>query len=510
MSGACPGIPDSTPRGGRRRSATATSFVDEGDVIDLGDRSFVVLHTPGHTAGSICLWDEANGTIFTGDAIYVDARLGWRTGRRSPLRSMRSAGPGRSRRPRRPRAIVRCARPSYDGGRDPGGVGLRTAAIPASESSIRGQQTLRELACQDRHAAGRATSHPGCLSTHPRSSACAVGPERAPDDATPCIPLGPIGSLSGRPFRPAITDDVGAGKDTGAAAIAMRAVDDRPERKPVRTTFQVSVIARPCGIARWSGFGPRPSGGQRRYARRLWANASILVPDRVIDTERGESVGERAVVVTGERIEGLIPATDIPEGPRVIRLDGSTLLPGLIDAHSHLIGLQDDGQGYASLITRTGAQEALTGVKKRTRHVARRFHDRPRRRNVPRVRRCRAARCDRGGVGRWPPDALRGRLRDVPGRGRRPHGACARCRRGRPAGAAVRRDERGRSDADERSPDPPVRGGLHQGARDGGGADVRGRNRASRSSPRPSSGPRSRNASSRRRSSPRMRTGPKE
>ena len=78
----------------------------------------------------------------------------------------------------------------------------------------------------------------------------------------------------------------------------------------------------------------------------------ILVPDRVIDTERGESVSERAVVITGERIEGLIPATDIPEGPRAIRLDGSTLLPGLVDAHSHLIGLQDDGQGYASLISR--------------------------------------------------------------------------------------------------------------------------------------------------------------
>jgi glyoxylase-like metal-dependent hydrolase (beta-lactamase superfamily II) len=55
----------------------ATGFVDEGDVIDLGDRSFVVLHTPGHTAGSICLLDDANGTIFSGDAIYVDARLGW-------------------------------------------------------------------------------------------------------------------------------------------------------------------------------------------------------------------------------------------------------------------------------------------------------------------------------------------------------------------------------------------------------------------------------------------------
>ena len=55
----------------------ATAFVDEGDVIDLGDRSFVVLHTPGHSAGSICLLDDANGTLFTGDAIYVDSRLGW-------------------------------------------------------------------------------------------------------------------------------------------------------------------------------------------------------------------------------------------------------------------------------------------------------------------------------------------------------------------------------------------------------------------------------------------------
>jgi glyoxylase-like metal-dependent hydrolase (beta-lactamase superfamily II) len=57
--------------------ASATSYVSEGDVVDLGDRGFTVLHTPGHTAGSICLWDEASGTLFSGDAIYVDARLGW-------------------------------------------------------------------------------------------------------------------------------------------------------------------------------------------------------------------------------------------------------------------------------------------------------------------------------------------------------------------------------------------------------------------------------------------------
>jgi glyoxylase-like metal-dependent hydrolase (beta-lactamase superfamily II) len=58
-------------------SATPTRLVAEGDLIDLGDRRFTVVHTPGHTAGSICLLEERTGTIFSGDAIYVDGRLSW-------------------------------------------------------------------------------------------------------------------------------------------------------------------------------------------------------------------------------------------------------------------------------------------------------------------------------------------------------------------------------------------------------------------------------------------------
>ena len=46
-------------------------------MVDLGDRAFEVLHTPGHTAGSISLWEAATGTLFTGDAIYVDDKLSW-------------------------------------------------------------------------------------------------------------------------------------------------------------------------------------------------------------------------------------------------------------------------------------------------------------------------------------------------------------------------------------------------------------------------------------------------
>jgi len=39
-------------------------------VVDLGDRAFEVLHLPGHSPGSIGLWEAATGTLFSGDAIY--------------------------------------------------------------------------------------------------------------------------------------------------------------------------------------------------------------------------------------------------------------------------------------------------------------------------------------------------------------------------------------------------------------------------------------------------------
>jgi glyoxylase-like metal-dependent hydrolase (beta-lactamase superfamily II) len=49
---------------------SVTRVLDEGDVIDLGDRAFEVLHLPGHSPGSIGLWDAASGTLFSGDAVY--------------------------------------------------------------------------------------------------------------------------------------------------------------------------------------------------------------------------------------------------------------------------------------------------------------------------------------------------------------------------------------------------------------------------------------------------------
>lgn len=52
------------------KAAPLTRHVDEGDVIDLGDRVFQVLHVPGHSRGSIALFEEATGLLFSGDTLY--------------------------------------------------------------------------------------------------------------------------------------------------------------------------------------------------------------------------------------------------------------------------------------------------------------------------------------------------------------------------------------------------------------------------------------------------------
>ncbi len=47
----------------------ATRPLREGDVLDLGHRRLLVLHTPGHTRDSVCFFDEDRGILFTGDTV---------------------------------------------------------------------------------------------------------------------------------------------------------------------------------------------------------------------------------------------------------------------------------------------------------------------------------------------------------------------------------------------------------------------------------------------------------
>jgi glyoxylase-like metal-dependent hydrolase (beta-lactamase superfamily II) len=54
----------------QRAPVQSTRLVSEGDVVETGDREFQVLHVPGHSPGSIALWEHSSGSLFSGDAIY--------------------------------------------------------------------------------------------------------------------------------------------------------------------------------------------------------------------------------------------------------------------------------------------------------------------------------------------------------------------------------------------------------------------------------------------------------
>ena len=45
----------------------------DGDTIRLADTDFAVLHTPGHTPGSLCLWIAAENKLVAGDTLFRDS-----------------------------------------------------------------------------------------------------------------------------------------------------------------------------------------------------------------------------------------------------------------------------------------------------------------------------------------------------------------------------------------------------------------------------------------------------
>lgn len=56
---------------GAKQSPPADRTVKDGDVIEIGETRLRVIHTPGHSPGSIVL--HADGYAFTGDTLFVEA-----------------------------------------------------------------------------------------------------------------------------------------------------------------------------------------------------------------------------------------------------------------------------------------------------------------------------------------------------------------------------------------------------------------------------------------------------
>jgi len=81
----------------------------------------------------------------------------------------------------------------------------------------------------------------------------------------------------------------------------------------------------------------------------LWAQAPQVVAVRaghLFNSKSGQEMTKQVVLIQGERITDVGPEDQIkiPQGARVIDLGQATVLPGLIDGHSHIFDSLSNGQ----------------------------------------------------------------------------------------------------------------------------------------------------------------------
>ena len=58
---------------GMNLSVTPANFFTGGDVFQIGNNTLKVLHTPGHTPGGVCYYDEKNSILFSGDTLFEES-----------------------------------------------------------------------------------------------------------------------------------------------------------------------------------------------------------------------------------------------------------------------------------------------------------------------------------------------------------------------------------------------------------------------------------------------------
>ena len=103
--------------------------------------------------------------------------------------------------------------------------------------------------------------------------------------------------------------------------------------------YRASVAAAVTSIACLLLTATSTASAQGDNARQQPVRTTLLRPARVFDGVTPEPHTGWVVLVTGERITAVGPASEVraPAGASTVDLPGTTLLPGLIEAHSHLL-----------------------------------------------------------------------------------------------------------------------------------------------------------------------------
>jgi imidazolonepropionase-like amidohydrolase len=100
--------------------------------------------------------------------------------------------------------------------------------------------------------------------------------------------------------------------------------------------------------------------------RNVWKGSRMAIAlrcARLVDVEAGQVLDDQTVLVEGESIAAVLPGTvPVPGGVRVLELGDATVSPGLIDLHTHLVGVAACAD-YAQELKLSAARQALAGVR---------------------------------------------------------------------------------------------------------------------------------------------------